>query len=276
MPDNVHLHQIDLSDHARVGAFISALAPESVFHCAAYGAYPEQDEFWCALSANVVDTLNLIRCCTRAGARSIVHAGSSSEYGSKDHAPDEDEALTPSSAYAATKAAATLLLRYLAECADAPVTILRLYSVYGPWERPSRLIPTVLSAAAHGRWPPLAEADTARDFIYVDDVIEAMLAVARQVRADQHRSVLNVGTGRQTTLKDLIEVVQRMFAVAVDPVWSEANRRVWDCATWLADPRRIAWEVGWSPSTDLADGLMAMYGWMGSSSRIRRRYGLQV
>ena len=276
MLSEVHLHEIDLSDHASVAALASTLAPYWVFHCAAYGAYPEQDDFWCAFSTNVVDTLSLIQCCTRAGARAIVHAGSSSEYGVKDHAPDESEALAPNSAYAATKAAATLLLRYLTEHGDAPVTVLRLYSVYGPWERPTRLVPTVLSAAAHGRWPPLAEAETARDFVYVDDVVEAMLAVARQGRPSHHGSVFNVGTGRQTTLSDLIEVVKRMFTVDAEPAWSEANRRPWDCTTWVADSKRIASEVGWAPRTDLADGLMAMYEWMQSSPRIRRMYGLQM
>ncbi|MGH7234713.1 MAG: NAD-dependent epimerase/dehydratase family protein, partial [Candidatus Saccharimonadales bacterium] len=158
-------HDIDLVEYEKITNLINHLKPQLIFHCATYGAYPTQNIFEQALNTNVFDTLHFIRSCFIPEVEAIIYTGSSSEYGIKERAPLETEGLEPQSAYAATKAAATLLLRYLAQANNAPLCILRLYSVYGPLEEPSRLIPALLLAGMTKKWPPMAERSTARDFI---------------------------------------------------------------------------------------------------------------
>src|SRR5205085_91607 len=84
----------------------------------------------------------------------FVNTGSSSEYGLKGHPPSEDDALTPNSRYAVGKAAATLYCTQAAVAADAPITTLRLYSVYGPWEDQRRFVAQLVAQGLAGRLQP--------------------------------------------------------------------------------------------------------------------------
>src|SRR5207248_10756728 len=118
---------------------------------------------------NILGTLHLLQAATEVGCQALVNTGSSSEYGLKDHAPDEEEVLAPNSYYAATKAAATWLCRLTARQQNASMPTLRLYSVYGPYEDGRRLLPNLVRRCLNGDWPPLVAPWVARDYVYVDD-----------------------------------------------------------------------------------------------------------
>jgi nucleoside-diphosphate-sugar epimerase len=190
----------------------------------------------------------------------LVAAGSSSEYGYKDHAPSEDEVLEPNSDYAAAKAHATHLFRLAAGRDGLPAVVLRLYSVYGPWEEPARFVPTLLEHAARGALPPLVGPDTARDFVHVDDVCEAFVrAAASAPRAAG--SVFNVGSGVQTTVREAVEAARRLFGLSAEPAWGTMPRRPWDTACWVADVRRIREALGWESAIPFEEGLRRTAGW---------------
>ena len=182
--------------------------PDWVFHLAAHGAYSWQRDAELIMQTNLVSTVRLLAACQRHGFAAFVNAGSSSEYGFQDHAPREDELPEPNSDYAVMKAAATLHCRFVAQRDDVHVVTLRLYSVYGPWEEPGRLMPTLVARGLEGRLPPLVSPDTPRDFVSVRDTERAFLLAAE--RTDLERgSVFNIGSGRQTTLREVVEVGAR-------------------------------------------------------------------
>jgi nucleoside-diphosphate-sugar epimerase len=236
--EDVELAHCDLRDREAVGAVASSARPEWVFHLAAHGAYSWQTEDARILETNVIGTVHLAQATRDAEA--FVHAGSSSEYGLKDHPPAEDEAITPNSTYAVAKAAATLWLAQVPRGAT-----LRLYSVYGPWEEPGRLIPTLVAHALSDRLPPLAEPETARDFVFVDDVSDAFVRAA----AAPAGSVYNVASGQQTTLSELVDLAREEFGVSASPCWNSMASRSWDTSTWVGDPERIERELGWHVRT---------------------------
>ena len=190
----------------------------------------------------MLGTLNILEAAADQGFEAFVHAGSSSEYGFKDHPPGENEWLEPNSYYAVGKAAATLLCRYVGEARRLRTATLRLYSVYGPWEEPGRLVPTLLCAALDGRLPPLVDPRVARDFVYVDDAVDAFVLAAEGAAS----GVYNIGSGRQTSLEALVQVARRIFAVDVEPEWGTMEKRSWDATVWVADPRRAQEELGWA------------------------------
>ena len=105
--------------------------------------------------------------------------------------------------------------------------MLRLYSAYGPWEEPDRLVPTLLGKALAGELPPLVSPRVARDFVHVDDVCEVFVTL--RVRA--HRPLYNVGSGRQTTIAEIVEAVERSPA-------SRRSRGGAGCPTAAGTPRR--------------------------------------
>ena len=201
-----------------------------------------------------------------------VQAGSSSEYGYCDHAPAEDEPPAPTTAYAVGKLAATLYGQSVARAADRHVCTLRLYSVYGPWEEPDRLIPTLVAHATRGALPPLVDPGTARDFVHVDDVCEAFVRAAERTGLPRG-TVLNVGSGRQTTIAEVVAVARDAFGVAAAPRWGTMPARVWDTAVWVSDPSAARRALGWTAERALADGLRDVAEWLGGlPPELARRY----
>ena len=247
-------HERSLDESAEV---VGHVGPEWIFHLAVYGAYPDQTHAVAAMETNVIGTATLLNACVRAGFEAFVHAGSSSEYGPKDHGPEEEEALHPTTAYGVSKAAATLYCDSVARSANLRVSTLRLYSVYGPWEEPSRFIPKLLGCAMQGEWPPLAHPFSAHDFVYIDDVCDAFIAAA-----ERGSNIYNVGTGRQTTLGELIDAVRGMFNVSGEPKWGTMPSRSWDTPVWVANADRAKRELSWQAHTHLHDGLAKTAEWL--------------
>lgn len=269
--DRVRIHAADLRDAEATARAVAEARPERVFHLAAYGAYSSQTDIRRMAETHVVGTANLVEACLAAGVESLVHAGSSSEYGFTGHAPSEGERIDPNSPYAVTKAAATHYCRYASRRAKTPITTLRLYSVYGPWEEPTRLIPTLILKGLAGALPPLVNPDVARDFVHVDDVVEAFVLAAE----DPSRAlgaVYNVGTGVQTTIRQAVELARRVFRIAAPPRWGSMENRPWDTGTWVADARLIRERLGWSPRLDLESGFRAMAAWLRDTPAVAGEY----
>jgi dolichol-phosphate mannosyltransferase len=269
--NDVQLHQKQLADPAAVATVVRLARPEWIFHLAAHGAYPSQSDVQEMVRTNVTGTVNLVQAALSTGVGAFVHTGSSSEYGFKDHAPSETDWLEPNSAYAVTKAAATHYCRHIALAEKAPIRTLRLYSIYGPWEEPSRLMPALVLSGLEGTLPPLVGPDVARDYVHIDDAVDACLLAAS--RPDQEPgAVYNVGSGVQTTLAEAVEVTRRVLGIETTPQWGSMPPRTWDTAVWVADPRRIQAALGWQPAGDFAAGFTKFVEWFRERPAIQALY----
>lgn len=259
--NDVAIHHGDLRDEAAVSSALREARPDDIFHLAAYGAYESQDSMREAFSVNVTGGSNLLEAATRRGFESFIQAGSSSEYGLKDHAPVEDENTEPNSYYAVTKDCMTRLLAYESRKQGFKATTLRLYSVYGPLEEPTRLISTLIREGLKGGYPPLASPETARDFVYVDDVCDAFV---RASKSEKLSSVYNIGSGVQTRLCELAQLSQEIFSIPSEPAWGDFPDRKWDTTSWRANPEKANRELDWRAETKLRDGLLKTAEWMRS------------
>ena len=268
---SIALHAADLRDAAAVAQAVERIRPAWVFHLAAHGSHAWQTDLGGIVASNVAGTANLLEACLRTGFEAFVNAGSSSEYGLKDHPAVEAESLEPNSYYAVTKASATLLCRYAARRHGVRIPTLRLYSVYGPYEEPNRLVPALLVHGLRGTLPPLTSPDTARDFVHVDDVVDALLLAATRPGGDPG-AVYNVGSGTQTSLRALGALAGRLFGIDTEPVWGSMPDRSWDTSVWVADPRKIARELGWRPACTLDEGLDRTAQWLRGDADLRRLY----
>jgi nucleoside-diphosphate-sugar epimerase len=261
---------VDLRDAAALERVVTDVRPDAIFHLAAHGAYSWQKNFDAMLAVNVRATEALLVAAREVGA-SLVHAGSSSEYGYQDHAPGEDERVEPNSHYAVTKVAATHLCRLATATGGPPAVTLRLYSIYGPWEEPGRLMPTLVRRAAGGGWPPLVGPTTARDFVWVEDACDAFIRSATAALPDPG-AVINIASGTQTTLEALVATARRVLNVQADPVWGSMPTRSWDTSTWVGDPTGAERLLGWKASTPLDEGLERMAAWFDEHPDLAARY----
>lgn len=271
LEEHATLHQVDLEDRERVTQATGQVRADWIFHAAAYGAYPFQTDLRRMIGTNLVGTVNLVEAAVAAGFESFVHTGTSSEYGVKDHGPAEDELPEPNSHYAVTKASATLYCQHTARTSDVAIRVLRLYSVYGPWEEPTRLMPRLVVRGLRGQWPPMANPATARDYVYTEDVVDAYLAAATVADQDPG-AVYNIGTGVQTSLRDVTDIVRRELSIDVDPEWGAMPDRIWDAGVWVAEPAAALKRLGWSARSDVAAGFSSFVSWLREQPALLRRY----
>lgn len=265
-------HDIVNADFADV---IRSVRPTRIFHLAAHGAYSWQNDVRAIVNCNLTATIALADAAAAVGScEAFVHTGSSSEYGLKDVPHNEDDAIKPNSVYAVSKAAATSYLGHLARNGQLNAVSARLFSIYGPFEDNSRLIPQLVLKGRHGTLPPLASPSIARDFVYVDDAVMCLRRIADVLSAgDSPGEILNVCSGIETTLADVAIASSAVFANVPTPVWGTYEARHWDTNKWSGDPALAEKEIGWSATTSLCEGLQQFSEWIESDELRINYYG---
>jgi dolichol-phosphate mannosyltransferase len=267
----VHVVEADLRDPRAVASAVATARPHWVFHTGVYGAYSWQTDQRLMVETNVLGTANLLEACAPTAIEAFVNSGTSSEYGPKDHPPIESERAEPVTRYAATKLCATEYCSFFARAVRLPVTTLRLYSVFGPFEDPARLMPNLIVRGFTGELPPLAAPANAHDFVHIDDVCDAFVRVAQRAPREPG-AVYNVGSGVQTTLVGLVEATQALLGVRAVPRWQSMRSREWDTTVWVCNAGRIALEYGWRPRYSLAEGLERFAAWFEANPALLALY----
>lgn len=254
------LHHIDLRDAQLVNRAVIAIKPEYIFHLATYGGFSFQQNIDSIYASNLLGTINLVHACEKAGFDLFVNTGSSSEYGLKLPPMKECDILEPVGDYAVSKAAATLFCRSEASQKELPIITLRVFSPYGPWDDPKRLIPYVISSLLNKKGPALSNPASVRDYIFIDDVIEAYFAV--MVAPVIPGAIYNVGSGRQTSIGDVVTKITIAIGNGIAPVWGVRENQRPEPASWLADINALKFHCNWQPATSLDDGLQNTIDWM--------------
>lgn len=252
------IHCDILSDNS-VREVFERYKPQTLFNLAAYGAYSKQSSVNLTYETNVIGTANILQNCSKETV--YIHAGSSSEYGFNCTAPKETDRVEPNSHYAVSKVSAAYLLEYYARVFDLKTLNLRLYSIYGYWEEPDRLIPKLVESVRQGALPSLVSPDISRDFVFIEDCVEAFLDAALKITSATAGKSYNIATGRKTTIGDLVETSRHTFGIKQEPKWGSMSNRKWDLAEWFGDPEAFETDFGWKAKTSLEDGLSKTKTW---------------
>lgn len=250
-----NLINCDITDPNQVDDLVKNIRPRTVFNLAAYGAYSKQKEYNKIYAVNFNAAITLMEMLKKNNFHAYVHAGSSSEYGLNSVAPKESAELIPNTHYSVSKVAAYYLMKYYGKVEQLPVVHLRIYSAYGPWEEPDRLIPTLVSHSRSNSFPPLVNPNISRDFIYITDVCSAFITAAYKLRKKHYGEVFNIGTGKKTTVRDLVGLVKKQFHVKARAKFSSMPDRDWDLPDWYSDSGYIKEELKWKPGVSLVDGI---------------------
>ena len=131
---------------------------------------------------------------------------------------------------------------------------------YGPWDDQKRLIPYVLASLLRGEPPQLSNPAAVRDYVYVDDVVEAYLRAARITSPPGE--VHNVGSGQQYSIAEVVQSLCKLVAGGVPPDWGAREMQRPEPATWVADISKISSALGWKPTVTLAQGLALTADWL--------------
>jgi nucleoside-diphosphate-sugar epimerase len=247
-----------VADLRNLASLQEALAGErfdAVFHLAAAGTGPgvaTADVF----SVNVLGTDHLLTALRPLETGRIVVAGSWTEYGSHDERFGEQLACEPRSPYGISKLASTLLSVAWAKAQNRPLTVARLFQVFGPGEAVHRLLPTLVKAACEGAAPALGSPDVVRDLVSVEQAVEGMLRLAE---LDQVGEVVNVGTGEPISIREIVERVRVASGSLPEPTWGSSAPRPWDVPRAVADVSKLRRLTGWVPDRTMDAFLEAQF-----------------
>jgi len=259
-----HILHADLTDKGSLHTIFSKYNFRTIFNLSTYGGFSHQKEIEKIFETNVIGAINLTTVAEEYGFSALVQGGSSSEYGINCKAPKEQDELRPNSDYAVSKIASAYHIKYLGEVKQLPVIHLRYYSVYGPYESDDRLIPNLLNKGLQQKFPLLTNPDISRDYIYIDDVVEATILAATLGVANARGQSLNIATGKKTTLKELVSEVRSILSIPHEPVWGGMENRAWDLTEWYGDPSLAQKVLGWKARTSIREGLEKQLEWQKS------------
>lgn len=256
-----HLVRADLLVDANLDSLLENVKPRTVFNCLAYGAYSFEVDAELTYETNFNLTVRLLQRLEKLPIACYVHSGSSSEYGDRAAGPSEDDLPQPNSDYAVSKVACANLLHFYGRKKHFPCANLRLFSVYGPLEDSSRLIPNVVKLGLERKYPPFVQRGISRDFVFVDDVVAAYVEVALGLPESHFGESFNVGSGTKTTIEDVARIASELFRIDEQASFGAMEQRKWDLPEWYSDQTKTTEVIGWSARTDFATGLLQTAEW---------------
>jgi len=231
---------------------------DCVFHLAALVSVPESSLFPSEYNRiNVAGTVNLMEAIRDAKVKRIVFGSSGAIYGKLDHVPyKETDEVQPGSPYAVSKLAAEYYIKEISNEAGVEAVILRIFNAYGPGQRiplshPPIIANYLLHAITNGSIVIHGDGTQTRDYVYVDDVVNALVTSSTATGVDQQ--IINIGSGVETSVLELVrlvrEVTQRRPEEIFNPHKSGGTSRM------VADISKAYEKLNYLPMTPLKAGL---------------------
>lgn len=259
---DIRLDHTDIRDQGAVSRIVREQKPDAIIHLAARaGVRPSIREPKLYIDTNITGTFNLLEAAKQSGVPKFVFASSSSVYGILKTVPfQEDMCLNQTiSPYAATKLAGEQLCSNYANLYGIQTVALRFFTVYGPRQRPDLAIHSFCRAILEGRTiQQFGDGSTRRDYTYVDDIIQGVLASLSY--QGPICDVFNLGESQTTTLRELITCLERTLQ-------KTANIQVLpeqpgDVPLTFADVSKARKLLGYNPHTPISEGIPKFVEWL--------------
>jgi UDP-glucose 4-epimerase len=237
-----------------LGPTVAQLEPDIVFHLGAQVSRKRTlPAFRETLRWNLLSTLYLFEALVESKVRRIVQMGSGEEYGCSQPPFQEDMVPDPVSPYAASKAAVACYARMFYNCFGLPVVLIRPSVVYGPGQAPQLLIPEVISALLSGHSVDTTEGVQTRDFLFVGDLVKALLQAATVPGIEGE--VFNVGSGEAISVRTCIEQIELLTGKQGLVRYGARPYGNNEISLYSVDIRRAEEHLNWKPCTTLSEGL---------------------
>jgi len=255
-----HLIKSDLLIDSHLKEVLDNIKPQTIFNCIAYGAYSFEKNSDLIYRTNLNLTVRILEELKNRQISCYVHSGSSSEYGDNAAGPVEGSSLIPNSHYSVSKISASKALLYYGQKHGLHCANLRLYSLYGPYEDSSRLIPMIVSKGMENDLPSFVDPNVSRDFVYIKDACEAFILCALNLPVACRGESFNIGTGKATTIEDVAKISCAIFDLTKTPEFT-MSKREWDVDSWYADTTKSKEIIKWEAQTSFSNGLKQTIEW---------------
>ena len=251
----------DLLDREAVRRAVEEFDPEGVVHLAStvFNPPPTNDAH---MHVNVVGLTNLLDALSSRNGLRIVHAGSAAQYGSgnglRETAPER-----PATWLGFSKSCASFVLHGVGRMHGFETVELRLFTPFGPWEAPRRLIPHTVLSVLRGETVKLSDGRPERDFVYIDDVVEAFISAL--TRPLPPGTVLNIASGVGRSVASVAHRILELMSGDVQVQFGTQTVRPDEIWKMTADISRAADVLNWQPKVEFDDGLGRTINWFRSA-----------
>jgi len=262
MQSKFNMINASLTNRDETKKAVLEVQPQVIIHFAGWMERQRDVSILDAMSAHhVASTTNLILAADPEVTKLVINTGTSEEYGEQPDPFFETLPIDPVSPYSASKGAATVMATYLSKAIGLPVVTMRPFITYGPGQVHDTLIPFLIKGVLQKKTVELTEGLQYRDFIFVDDLVSCYLSTIEKAESIKFPHVFNVGTGRKTRVRDVIETIadltngQDYLKIGARPM------RPGEPESMVANIQKAKEFLEWDPKVSLREGLGKTIAW---------------
>ena len=253
----------DIRNYEEIKTAFSAFEPDAVIHLVAYYAIMHRaDDIGVMIDTNVKGMINILEAAKESGAVQLfINTSSTQVYEQKKQRLKVEDVIKPQSLYAVTKLYAEEACSYYADAFHLPCVTLRLFPPYGPGDHERRLIPYVIGSILKNTPPNLTTGKQEWDFVYIDDIVNAYLAVLKSYPFKDDHAIFNVGTSEAVSIRSFVEKIRGCLGSDIDLPWGSVAHRANEVWYNSADIKKAQTVLHWSPQTGIDEGIKKTVAW---------------
>ncbi len=261
-------YNFDITDHGKLKKIFLNHSPKYVFHLAAQaGVRYSLKHPRSYIDSNIIGSFNILESCKETNIKHLIMASTSSVYGMNDTTPfsESDKADTQLTTYSASKKAMESLSHSYSYLWKIPITILRFFTVYGPWGRPDLALFKFVKAIKDDS--PIEiynKGKMSRDFTYIDDLVESiyrLIPFEPTISTKNHvpYQLLNIGNSKRINLMDFISAIENNLGITAKKKFLEMQ--IGDVRETWADCKKLEEIINFKPNTEVTDGIKKFIEW---------------
>lgn len=256
--DKVFVIRGDLSDPDTIQQPIITFAPDVVIHLAWYGVENRYRNEYQQLSINLLHITNLLQVIERTNVKKLIGFGSQGEYGPQNVPIDERIVPQPTTLYGVAKLCAYNIFELFCRQRSMDFSWVRLFSIYGPKDNDSWLIPSIITQLLAQKSPELTEGRQTWDFLYIDDAVDAIISILQSKKSN---GIFNLGSGTSPTIRQTAEKIRDAINPAIQLRFGLIPYRSDQVMFLQANIDRLKNITGWTPQVSLEQGIQRTIAW---------------
>ena len=202
--------------------------------------------------SHLIGVTNLVKFFSKKKIKKFIQIGSSAEYGNAISPQSEDSSCSPQTPYALAKFSCTNFLQSICRAIGFPVTILRLFLVYGPSQDKNRILPQIISNCLINKKFPVTKGEQYCDFCFIDDVVNGVFKSFSSSKTNGE--ILNIGSGKPIRIKNIVNLVCKLIGKG-KPQYGKLKYKKGINMELFPNIKKAKLKIGWFPKVTLAKGL---------------------
>jgi len=266
------LYEADLRNPSEAEKTIKKIQPEIIFNLAGIiDTQLTKETINQVFSINLDATRNLLIALSEYDYDLFIHTGTGNEYGNMKPPFNETDRENPISPYSASKIATTYFCEMMARVYEKPIITVRPFLIYGPKQISRSLIPSLIYSGIQDKKLSLTPCEQTRDFIFIEDVVDAIISLANNSKKIKNLGIFNVGSGKETKILEVIELIRKKLKSA-NFLIGDKPYRPGETMRHYSSIDKIKKVINWVPKWSLEDGINITIDWWLNNKNIWIKY----